>query len=108
LNGEAEGVVFAIVEEAVGNAKKHAQASEIKINLIAGKNSVTVEIRDNGVGFDVEETKSTYDQRTSLGLINLDERAQLVGGQCTIESARGRGTTIRVEIPFSRVMEEVG
>jgi signal transduction histidine kinase len=106
LNGEAEGVVFAIVEEAVGNAKKHAQASEIKINLIAGKNSVTVEIRDNGVGFDVEETKSTYDQRTSLGLINLDERAQLVGGQCTIESARGKGTTIRVEIPFSRVTEE--
>ncbi|HXW01458.1 MAG TPA: GAF domain-containing sensor histidine kinase [Anaerolineae bacterium] len=106
LSGEAEGVVFAIVEEAVGNAKKHAQASEIKVNLIAGKNSVTVEIRDNGVGFDVEETKSTYDQRTSLGLINLDERAQLVGGQSTIESARGKGTTIRVEIPFSRVTEE--
>jgi signal transduction histidine kinase len=107
LGGEAEGVVFAIIEEAVGNAKKHAQASEIRINLISGKNSLVVEIRDNGVGFDVEATKSTYDQRTSLGLINLEERAQLVGGVCTIESARGRGTTVRVEIPFSGVIETV-
>jgi len=107
LTNEAEGVVFAIVEEAVGNAKKHAQASEIRINLIAGKNSLMVEIRDNGVGFDVAATKSTYDQRTSMGLINLDERAELVGGQCTIESARGKGTTVRVEIPFARATAEV-
>ena len=106
LTNEAEGVVFAIVEEAVGNAKKHAQASEIRINLTAGKNSLMVEIRDNGVGFDVAATKSTYDQRTSMGLINLDERAELVGGQCTIESARGKGTTVRVEIPFARATAE--
>jgi signal transduction histidine kinase len=105
LTNESEGVVFAIIEEAVGNAKKHSQASEIKINLTAGKSSLIVEVRDNGVGFDVEATRSTYDQRTSLGLINLDERAQLVGGVCTIESARGRGTTIRVEIPFAGVTE---
>jgi len=107
LNTEAEGVVFAIIEEAVGNAKKHAQCSEIKINLLAHKDHLTVEVKDNGVGFDVEATKSTYDQRTSLGLINLDERAQLVGGHCSIESARGKGTTIRVEIPYERPVTEV-
>jgi signal transduction histidine kinase len=105
LNAESEGVVFAIIEEAVGNAKKHAQASEIRINLAAGKDTLIVEVRDNGVGFDVEATRSSYDQRTSLGLINLDERAQLVGGQCTIESARGKGTAVRVEIPFAGVIE---
>jgi signal transduction histidine kinase len=105
LSSESEGVIFAIVEEAVGNAKKHAQASEIKINLAAGKTTLIVEIRDNGVGFDVEAIKSTYDQRTSLGLLNLDERAQLVGGHCAIESARGKGTAVRVEIPFAGVTE---
>jgi signal transduction histidine kinase len=105
LNNEAEGVVFAIVEEAVGNAKKHAQASEIRVNLISGKNSLIVEVKDNGVGFDVEQTRSTYDQRSSLGLINLEERAQLIGGVCTIDSGRGRGTTIRVEIPYTAVVE---
>jgi signal transduction histidine kinase len=107
LTTEAEGAVFAIVEEAVGNAKKHAQCSEIRINLLGHKDHLTVEVKDNGVGFDVEATKSTYDQRTSLGLINLDERAQLVGGHCSIESARGKGTTIRVEIPYERPVTEV-
>ena len=107
LSTEAEGVVFAIVEEAVGNAKKHAQCSQIQITLNVQHESLIAEVRDNGVGFDVSATQSTYDQRTSLGLINMDERAQLVGGECTIESARGRGTVVRVEIPFAQpVLEE--
>ncbi|HMQ52381.1 MAG TPA: GAF domain-containing sensor histidine kinase [Anaerolineae bacterium] len=105
LDKEAEGVVFAIVEEAIGNAKKHSEASEIKINVVGGETSLFVEVRDNGVGFDVAATKASYDQRTSLGLINMDERARLVGGQCTLESALGRGTAIRIEIPYQRVKE---
>jgi signal transduction histidine kinase len=107
LNSEAEGVVFAIIEEAVGNAKKHAQATEIRVSLVARRDSLYVEIRDNGVGFDVEATKATYDQRTSLGLINLDERAELVGGHCLIESARGQGTAVKVELPYTRPSMEV-
>lgn len=105
LGQEAEGVIFAIVEEAIGNAKKHAQATEIKVSLNAREDSLIVEIRDNGVGFDVEKTQSTYDQRTSLGLINLRERAELVGGDCSIESTRGKGTAIRVDIPFVRATD---
>ncbi len=103
LNSEAEGVVFAIIEEAIGNAKKHAQANEIKISLAAKPDRLFVEIRDDGVGFDLQRTQSTYDQRSSLGLINMEERAELVGGRCTIESARGKGTAVRVEIPFNPV-----
>ncbi len=103
-NEEAETVIFAIVEEAVGNAKKHAQATEIRVSLVAREEVLIVEIKDNGVGFDVEMTQSTYDQRTSLGLINMDERAEIVGGHCVLESKRGKGTTVRVEIPYdSRV-----
>jgi len=101
LNSEAEAVVFAIVEEAVGNAKKHAQATEIRISMLVKNGVLYVEIRDNGVGFDVEATQSTYDQRTSLGLLNMDERAEIVGGVCVLESAIGKGTAVRVEIPFA-------
>jgi len=107
LSKEAEGVVFAIIEEAVGNAKKHANATEIKITLTVKKQQLTTEIRDNGAGFDVESTQATYDQRTSLGLINMDERAELVGGQCSIESAKGKGTAVRAEIPFERPLDMV-
>ena len=106
LNSDAEGVVFAIIEEAIGNAKKHAQANEIKINLATKSDRLLVEIKDDGVGFDVRDTQSTYDQRSSLGLINMEERAGLVGGSCTIESGRGKGTTVRLEIPFSQLAEK--
>jgi signal transduction histidine kinase len=106
LSAVAEGVIFAIIEEAVGNAKKHAQATEIRISLLAKGDHLFAEVKDNGVGFDLATTQSTYDQRTSLGLINLEERAQLVGGDCTIESAPGRGTAVRIEVPFEAVLEE--
>jgi signal transduction histidine kinase len=105
LNTEAEGVVFAIIEEAVGNAKKHAQASQVQISLNVKNKALLAEIRDNGVGFDLVTLQSTYDQRTSLGLINMDERAQLVGGECTIESIPGRGTVVRLQIPFAQPVE---
>ncbi|GAB4443937.1 MAG: histidine kinase [Anaerolineae bacterium] len=104
LDGEAEGVIFAIIEEAVGNAKKHAQATEIRISLVARQDSLFVEVRDNGIGFDVESTQSTYDQRTSLGLINMNERAEIVGGNCELESARGKGTAVKIEIPYHRAV----
>jgi signal transduction histidine kinase len=102
LDGEAEGVIFAIIEEAVGNAKKHAQATEIRISLVVRTEELVVEIRDNGVGFDVQKTQSTYDQRTSLGLINMSERAEIVGGECTLESKPGRGTAVKVMLPLKR------
>jgi signal transduction histidine kinase len=105
LSKEAEGVVFAIIEEAVGNAKKHANASELKIALSVNSRQLITEIRDNGIGFDVQATQATYDQRSSLGLINMDERAELVGGHCSIESAKGKGTTVRAEIPFQRAAD---
>lgn len=105
LDQEAESVVFAIVEEAVGNAKKHSQASDIKISLMVQDKNLLVEIRDNGVGFDVQGTQSTYDQRTSLGMINMNERAELVGGYCSIDSAKGKGTAVNVEIPFKRPVD---
>lgn len=103
LDKEAEGVVFAIIEEAVGNAKKHAEASEIRISVLGKDNALHVEIRDDGVGFDVDATASTYDQRTSLGLINMNERAELVGGHCNLESARGKGTAVKIQIPYENV-----
>ncbi len=97
-----EAVIFAIIEEAIGNAKKHARAETIRIKLWAGNETVAAEISDNGAGFDLDAVKSTYDQRGSLGLINMDERAQLIGGRCTIISAKGKGTTVKIKVPLNR------
>jgi len=100
LKTETEGVLFAIIEEAVGNAKKHAKATEIKISLEVQKKNLVLEIKDNGVGFDVAKTKASYDQRSSLGMINLFERSEAIGGKCDIDSAIGKGTTVKINVPL--------
>jgi signal transduction histidine kinase len=97
-------VVFYLVEEAVTNARKHAEASLIMVRLRAlpqDKNIALLEILDNGKGFDMKEVFGAYDKRGSLGMINLRERTDLINGLLNMESAPGKGTRIRVFIPLT-------
>ncbi len=94
-----QGVIFFIVEEAVGNARKHANAKHIWIRLKRRGDNLTLEIEDDGVGFNVEQVKANYEKRGSLGMVNLYERAELVNGILKIDSQPGRGTRIMVTIP---------
>jgi signal transduction histidine kinase len=97
-----QAVIFYIVEEAVNNARKHAQAAHIWVRLKPLEEGVVLlEIEDDGVGFDVGAVDSTYEKRGSLGLVNIRERAELVNGIPRIDSAEGKGTRIRVVIPLN-------
>ena len=97
-----QGVAFFIVEEAINNARKHAMADHIWVNMRPfEKEMVLLEIRDDGVGFDVASVNRTYDQRGSLGMVNLRERTELVNGVLNIQSAPGRGTRVQVFIPLT-------
>lgn len=102
LATEAEGVLFAIIEEAVGNAKKYAKSSKIQITIEVADDYLTAQVSDEGGGFDVAKVKGSYDQRGSLGLVNMDERAKMLGGRCDIESVVGVGTTVTATIPLNR------
>ena len=99
LDKQAESVVFAVVEESVGNAKKHAHANNVLIRLCVDRNLFTAEIRDDGVGFDVDQA---YRRREAghMGLLNLEERAGYIGGRCVIESQVGAGTVVRFDVPL--------
>jgi len=101
LDINVEGTIFSIVEEAVNNACKHAEASLITVRLAAYGDMLVVMVHDNGHGFDVNAVEDTYDQRDSLGLINMRERAGLIGARLEIESAPGRGTTITLALPLN-------
>lgn len=101
LSKEAENVVFAVVEEAVGNAKKHANADQIRVRLRVDSHLFTVEIQDDGSGFDVE-TAQRRRETGHMGLLNMEERAELVGGRCSFQSQPGAGTIVRVDIPLRR------
>jgi signal transduction histidine kinase len=101
LDSEAQGVVFAIIEEAVNNAKKHAQASRIAVRLAVRDDLFVAQVADDGRGFDVAAVESNYGSRGSLGMVNLKERAALVGGNLNIESEPGRGTRITLLVPIA-------
>ncbi len=105
LDTNAQGILFYIVEEAVNNARKHAQAEQIVVRFYRRESNVVVEIEDNGVGFDVGAVDANYDQRGSLGMINMRERTELIEGTLRIQSAKGRGTKITVLIPIDTAGE---
>ncbi len=104
LEDKAQGALFYVVEEAVNNARKHAQAAQIQVRLHRRGEHCIVEIEDNGVGFDVQDVNTDYHKRGSLGMVNMRERAELVDGEITIQSTKGEGTKISVRIPIPKDM----
>ena len=97
-----QGVIFFISEEAVNNARKHARASLISVRLRSIEHSMLLlEIKDNGVGFDVDAVNQNYENRGSLGMINLTERTELINGLLNLDSVPGRGTNVQVFIPLT-------
>ena len=101
LPKRVQGTLFNIVQESTNNACKHADAQHIWIQIVKHADDITLTIQDDGKGFDLQSVKGSYDQRGSFGLLSLEERARLVGGQAEILSAPGAGTTVRVVVPLS-------
>jgi signal transduction histidine kinase len=100
LPHRVEDIVFAIVREAIHNIKKHARATNIWLTVIRKEKELLTTIRDDGQGFDVEEVEISYATRGSIGLLNLYERAEILGGHISIESALGQGTTVSLMVPL--------
>lgn len=100
LDKDQQGVIFYILEEAISNARKHARANEIRVRMRIQGNLFVAEVIDDGVGFDPRVLEKGYEERGSLGMLNMRERAELVGGKLTIISAPGRGATVRLEVPL--------
>jgi len=88
---------FRIVQEALSNIAQHARATSIKIRLSHSENKLRMEISDNGVGFDM--TKGGRED--SYGMLGMKERVILLQGQLNITSEPGKGTIVRVEIPYT-------
>ncbi len=98
--GDAERtVLFRVAQEALNNVARHAEATEVKMTISAVGQAIRMEICDNGKSFPVGKILLKSGTRR-LGLVGMNERMQMVGGSLMIESAPGRGTTVRAEIPF--------
>jgi signal transduction histidine kinase len=98
LPGFAEITLYRIVQEALTNVAKHAQAQNVSILLTQSDTTVLLKINDDGTGFDPSVSHPAKEAGT-WGLLNMRERAEAIGGTLIIESAIGKGTRVIVEIP---------
>ena len=90
MDAAAALALYRIVQEAVTNAVRHTGVREATVTLRSADDVVIAEIRDEGCGFE-------YDNH--VGLTSMHERAALVGGGITVDTAPGKGTTIRAAVP---------
>jgi PAS domain S-box-containing protein len=100
--------LFRIVQEAINNIEKYAQAKSVKLQIRFYGNSVILKIQDDGKGFDAKTLKMGRKILHGLGLTNMRERALSLGGTCEIISVPGRGTTIIVRVPLGTRISKKG
>ncbi len=98
LDHRTEIIVFGVIQEAVNNSVKHAQASHVWIKLAGRPGRFQVTIRDDGRGFDLRQVQKGYEQRGSFGLLNMQERASHIGGELRLDSQPGQGTTVTLTV----------
>ena len=93
---ELETAIYRIVQEALTNATKHAEAQKAHVEIVEDQTTVRVVVRDDGRGF------NTTARSAGFGLIGMNERAELLGGTLAIESAEGKGTAVSCVFPPRR------
>lgn len=91
--------LLSIVGEALNNAREHGRATAVQVTVSGGQRELRALVRDDGSGFDVEETLMRSAREGRLGLVGLNERARLLGGACDISSRPGGPTEIAVTLP---------
>jgi two-component system, NarL family, sensor kinase len=94
MEGQKELVIFRIIQEALNNSIKHAEAAHISLQLLYNKEEFIAIIKDDGIGF------NTYLQAEGTGLKNIRQRTKMIHGACHITSALQQGTTIQITIPY--------
>ena len=108
LPSENETALFRVAQEALTNIARYAQASKVEINLVFEENHLDLVIRDDGLGFDVENVFiHRKEDGRGLGLQGMRERTELLGGLFDVESSPGYGTVVHAKIPVSPNLDAV-
>lgn len=102
LPPDVETALYRITQEALTNVGKHAQASQVVVQLQLSSSAITLVISDNGQGFDINQVKGRR-----FGLLSLRERAIAISGQLIIDSTIGKGTVIQAHIPVKEPLDEI-
>jgi signal transduction histidine kinase len=101
---QVELTVYRVVQEALTNIAKYAQANSVSIIVERKKSVLTAIVEDNGIGFELQHVLASPLKEKKLGIFGMKERVSVIGGEFTIESEPGVGTTIYAKIPLERVV----
>jgi signal transduction histidine kinase len=100
VNSDKRTVLFRVAQEALTNVARHAQASQAEVSIQKLDSAICMKIKDNGKGFQTERVLHGK-KKNRLGLLGMRERLEMVGGNITIESTPGKGTTIQAQVPLA-------
>ena len=106
LNADSEIIFYRIVQECLNNVVKHSQATVTYVVVRSLATRLMLSVQDNGKGFTPDGTIRKDGAQGGFGLVGIAERAQLLGGKMSTRSSPGQGTTIAVEIPSLRTINE--
>jgi PAS domain S-box-containing protein len=101
LTQDQASAMFRIFQEILTNIARHAQATELTVQLSVLEGELVLEANDNGVGI----RQNDIDRPSSLGILGMQERAAILGGRVTFSQGPGAGTTVRVNVPLERTTE---
>lgn len=100
LAPKLQSALYRLTQEALNNVRKHARAANVWVDLEFRAAAAQLEVRDDGVGFDMIKALDAARGRGSVGILQMRERAERAGGTFEIETAEGKGTKVRVELPL--------
>jgi len=100
LPSEVELTLFRVIQEALGNVWRHAQASKAEVAIEFSESRIRVSVSDNGKGFEPLERMESLPRTGKLGLAGIEERMRLLGGSLKVQSELGKGTTLIAEAPI--------
>jgi len=98
LPPEVELALYRIAQEALNNVARHSRASHAEVRLSFGEQTTELEVSDNGVGFTVPQSPTDFAPNGHFGLLGMYERASLMGARLEVESAPGKGTSLKVRL----------
>jgi signal transduction histidine kinase len=99
LTDSQQIALLSLIREALSNIRKHSGAAQVQISIAADSDGIRVEIRDDGKGFDPEDTLVAAARAGRLGLVGMHERVRMLGGVTRIDSRPGGGTVISAQLP---------
>ncbi|WP_299886947.1 ATP-binding protein [uncultured Lacinutrix sp.] len=99
LNPEKGIILFRLCQEVINNIINYANATRIIVNLNYAANELVLEIEDNGIGFNINNTKEQIDKKGSTGMINMNKRAKVINATLSISSEINKGTKVSIRIP---------